>query len=150
MLFTVSYEKRWSNSESFVAFELLYSTIHRISSLVFVGKQHCHDPAWTRAVTDLPVNVEITKFILLPFPSSLRWLIAPLIPQRNSIFRQRKMGRDVLFPSGNVVASDEPSVLKLFIESKKDRDPDSLTARTLLLTAAAVGAKSIRILGGNN
>uniref|UniRef100_A0A0B7KJJ9 Cytochrome P450 n=2 Tax=Bionectria ochroleuca TaxID=29856 RepID=A0A0B7KJJ9_BIOOC len=108
-----------TGKESYVAFELLYSIIHRISS-------------------QISVNVEITKFILLPFPSSLRRLIAPLIPQRNNIFRQRKSARDVLFPSRNVVAGDEPSVLKLFIESKKDHDPDSLTARLLLLTAAAL------------
>jgi hypothetical protein len=48
-----------------------------------------------------------------------------------------------------VVAGDEPSVLKLFIESKKDHDPDSLTARLLLLTAAAVGANSISVLDKN-
>lgn len=146
ILFTDSCQKLWSTPESYVAFELLYSIIHRISSLVFVGRQHCHDLAWTRAVRDLPVNVEITKFILLSFPSSLRNFIAPIIPQPNNIFRQRKLARDVLFPFGNVVAGDEPSVLKLLIESKKDHDPDSLTARLLLLTAAAVGANSIGIL----
>ncbi|CAI6092672.1 unnamed protein product [Clonostachys chloroleuca] len=139
-----------TGKESYLAFELLYSIIHRISSLVFVGRQHCHDLAWTRAVRDLPVNVEITKFILLSFPSSLRNFIAPIIPQRNNIFRQRKLARDVLFPFGNVVAGDEPSVLKLLIESKKDHDPDSLTARLLLLTAAAVGANSIGILDGDD
>ncbi|KAH7322488.1 cytochrome P450 [Stachybotrys elegans] len=130
--------KAGQDPQPHVAFELLYSITHRISSRVFVGKRHCQHPSWTRAVTDLPVNVEITKFLLLPFPSLLRRYVAPLIPQRNHIFRQRKEARDALFPPGDVVAGDEPSVLKLFIESNRDRDPDSITARLLLLTAAAL------------
>lgn len=34
---------------------------------------------------------------------------------------------------------EEPSVMKLLIESGKDKDPESVAARLLLLTAAAVG-----------
>lgn len=43
---------------------------------------------------------------------------------------ERKTGK------GNEV--DEPSVMELFLESGKDSDPDSITARLLLLMAAAV------------
>jgi len=60
-----------------------------------------------------------------------------LIPQRNRIFRQRAAVRDLLFPL-STAGREEPSVMKLFIESGKDTNPDSITARLLLLTAAAV------------
>jgi hypothetical protein len=122
-----------------VAYELLFSFTHRISSLVFVGKAYCYNPIWTSAVTSLPVDVEITKLLLLPFPDFLRRFVAPLIPQRNRIFRQRAATRDLLFsPSEKIMVKEEPSVMKLLIESGKDTNPDSITARLLLLTAAAV------------
>lgn len=123
------------------AYELLFSFIHRISSLVFVGKAYCHDPVWKSAVTALPMDVEVTKFLLLACPTLLRRFVAPLIPQRNRIFRQRAAVRDLLFPPSEqvqVAAKEEPSVMKLLIESGKDSDPDSIAARLLLLTAAAV------------
>lgn len=90
-------------------------------------------------MTALPIDVEITKFLLLPLPAFLRRFIAPLIPQRNRIFRQRAAVRDLLFPSSEKnTVEEEPSVMKLFIESGKDADPNSITARFLLLTAASV------------
>lgn len=122
-----------------IAYELLFSFTHRISSLVFVGKEYSYNPTWTSAVTALPIDVEITKFLLLPFPAFLRRFIAPMIPQRSRIFRQRAAVRDLLFPpSEKIAAKEEPSVMKLLIESGKDTNPDSITARLLLLTAAAV------------
>ncbi|KAI1211425.1 cytochrome P450 [Annulohypoxylon truncatum] len=131
---------------SCVAYDFLFSFIHRISSLVFVGKSYCHSSIWTSAVTNLPIDVEITKFLLLPFPAFLRCYIAPLIPQRNRIFRQRAAVRDLLFPQSEPIeAKQEPSVMKLFIESGKDKDADSITARLLLLTAAALHTSSMAI-----
>lgn len=122
------------------AYDLLFSFIHRVSSLVFVGKAYCHNPVWTGAVSALPIDVEITKFLLMPFPDRLRRFIAPLIPQRSRVFRQRAAVRNLLFPpaSEKTALEEEPSVMRLFVESGKDTDPDSLTARLLLLTAAAV------------
>ncbi|KAK7743155.1 hypothetical protein SLS53_004240 [Cytospora paraplurivora] len=72
-----------------VAYELLLSFIHRISSVVFVGQEYCHNPIWTDAVTALPFDVEILKFLLLPFPAFLRRFIAPLIPQRRLGFDRK-------------------------------------------------------------
>jgi len=129
-----------SGSKVVTAYELLFSFVQRISSRVFVGSAYCRNPTWTNAVTNLPIDVEITKFILLPFPSFLRRFIAPLIPFRNRIFRQRAAVRKLLFPqSEKVEVKEEPSVMKLLIESGKDKDPESVAARLLLLTAAAVG-----------
>ncbi|KAI8946774.1 cytochrome P450 [Xylaria longipes] len=130
----------------FIAYDVLFSFINLVSSLVFVGKTFCENPIWQTALIDLPVNVEITKFILLPFPDFLQRFIAPLIPQRNRIFRQRAAVRDLLFPpSDKIAAGEEPSVMKLLIESGKDGDPDSLAARLLLLTAAALHTSSMAI-----
>ncbi|KAF7870566.1 hypothetical protein EAF04_004310 [Stromatinia cepivora] len=132
-----------------IGYEILFSFIHRISSQVFVGKTFAHNPIWTSAVTNLPVDVEITKFLLLPFPAVLRRFVAPLIPQRNRIFQQRKEVRKLLFPKEGLVGRtrkvnevNEPSVMKLFLESGKDTDPDSITARLLLLTAAVLHTSS--------
>ncbi|KAI1413681.1 cytochrome P450 [Hypoxylon sp. FL1857] len=128
------------------AYELLFSFIHRISSLVFVGKPYCYDSVWTGAVTALPIHVEITKFILLPFPAFLRRFIAPLIPRRNRIFHERTAVRNLLFPASEENANkEEPSVMQLFIKSGKDTDPDRITARLLILTAAALHTSSMAI-----
>lgn len=122
-----------------VAHDFLYSLVHRISSLVFVGRAYCYDPVWRSAVSDLPIHVEITKFILLPFPTFFRPFIARLIPQRYSIFRQRAAVADLLFRSPDKSRDkSEPSVMRLFLESGKDGDPNRIAARLLLLTAAAV------------
>ncbi|GAB1319341.1 Ent-kaurene oxidase [Madurella fahalii] len=129
-----------------VAYDLLLSFIHRITSLVFVGKAYCYNPIWTSAVTELPINVEITKFVLLPFPAFLRRFVAPLIPQRNRNFRHRGAVRGLLFPpSEKIAVKEEPSVMKLLIESGKDTDPDSITSRLLILTGAALHTSSMAI-----
>lgn len=122
----------------YVTYDLLLSFIHRISSVVFIGKEFYSSPVWSNAVSSLPVDVEITKFILLPLPALLRRFIAPLIPQRNRIFRQRAAVRDLLFPSGRVIVREEPSIMKLLIEHGKETDPARLTARLMILTGAAV------------
>lgn len=127
------------------AYDLLFHMVHRMSSLVFVGKAHCYNATWTSAVTDLPIHVEITKFLLLPLPSFLRRFVAPLIPQRYKIFRQRAAVRDLLFPSGEALVEEDPSVMKLFLETGRDNDPDRITARLLILTAAAVRPMSMSI-----
>ncbi|KAI0841505.1 cytochrome P450 [Hypoxylon sp. FL0890] len=134
------------NPVTYTAYELLFSFIHRITSLVFVGKPYCYDPVWTSALTELPIHVEITKFILLPFPAFLRRIIAPLIPRRNRIFRDRAAVRDLLFPrSEKIAVKEEPSVMQLFIQSGKHTDPDKITARLLILTAAALHTSSMAI-----
>lgn len=135
-----------SGSEAFDAYDLLLDFIHRITSVVFVGKAHGRNPIWNHAVTILPIDVEITKFILLPFPSFLRRFIAPLIPQRNRVFRQRVAVRNLLFPSSQeMVSSEEPSVMKLFVESGKDKSPDSITSRLMILTGAAVSQPTYQL-----
>ncbi|KAJ8133010.1 hypothetical protein O1611_g617 [Lasiodiplodia mahajangana] len=140
------FEEETSGTKTCVAYDLLYSLIDRISSLVFVGEQYCQNETWKTALTALPINVEITKIILLSFPPFLRRYIAPLIPRRNRIFRERTAVRNILFPqSGKAAVDEELSVLKLFLDSGKDTDPDSITARLLLLTAAALHTSSMAI-----
>ncbi|KAK0618573.1 cytochrome P450 [Bombardia bombarda] len=128
------------------ACDLLFSFIHRISSLVFVGKEHCHNPIWTDAVTNLPVDVEITKFILLPFPYYLRRFIAPLVPQRNRIMRQRAAVRDLLFSASKELAAKEGTQCdEAASESGRDADAHRIATRLLLLTAAALHTSSMAI-----
>lgn len=135
-------------SQTFVAYDLLLSFIHRITSVVFVGKEYGHSPIWNYAITVLPTDVEITKLILLPFPTFLRRFIAPMIPQRNRVFRQRVAVCNLLFhPSKAMTAQElgEPSVMKLFVESGKDKSPESITARLMILTGAALHTSSMAI-----
>jgi hypothetical protein len=135
-----------SGAKVYTAYELLLSFIHRISSRVFVGKTYCQDPIWTHAVEKLPIDVEITKFLLLPVPFFMRRFITPLIPSRNRIFQHRTAVCNLLFPfKGKMEMNDEPNVMRLLLESGKDKDPDSLTARLLLLTAAAVSRIQYRV-----
>lgn len=84
------------------------------------------------------MDVFLTRNILLLFPTFLRGWIAPLIPQRNRIFSQRVAVRNLLFPSNEVRAVEEPSVMKLFIESGRDKSPLNITGRLMILTGAAV------------
>ncbi|KUI72796.1 Ent-kaurene oxidase [Cytospora mali] len=135
-------------SQTFVAYDVLLSFIHRITSVVFVGKEYGHDPVWNHAITILPTDVEMTKLILLPFPTFLRRFIAPMIPQRNRVFRQRIAVRNLLFPSSKEITAlkqEEPSVMKLFVESGKDKSPESITARLMILTGAALHTSSMAI-----
>lgn len=131
-----------ADSQTFVAYELLLAFIHRVTSVVFVGKTYGNHPVWNRAVSSLSKDVFLTKFLLLPFPAMLRPLIAPLIPQRNRVFRERVAVRNLLFPSSantaTMTSPDELSVMKLFIDSKKDKSPESIVARLMILTAAGV------------
>ncbi|KAI1130920.1 cytochrome P450 [Nemania abortiva] len=124
----------------------LVQDLEEDAAKVFVGETYYQDETWKTALNALPTNVEITKLILLPFPPFLRRYIAPMIPQRNRIFRQRAAVRDVLFPrSEEDATNDELSVMRLFLDSGKDMDPESITARLLLLTAAALHTSSMAI-----
>lgn len=76
---------------------------------------------------------------MLPFPALLRPLVAFMIPQPRRLAKRRAAVRNLLFPpTSRSLSKDELSVMKLLIEGGKDTDPESLTARLLLLTAAAV------------
>ncbi|KAH9906752.1 cytochrome P450 [Xylariomycetidae sp. FL2044] len=128
------------------AYRAMYSLVDAVTSRVFVGKESCHEQVWKDALTNLPGDVEITKLILLPFPRFVRPFIAPLIPRRNRIFQQRAEVRDLLFPVPRTTpVSDEPSVLKFFVESQKDTDPDTITARLLILSGAALHTSSMAL-----
>ena len=134
-----------TDSVSRSAYEIIYGLIHRMASVVFVGKPLCHDPAWTKAVTAFPIDVEISKMILLPFPDFLRPFIVPLIPARRRIDRHRANVRNLLFPSSGVSSTKgDLTVLKLLVQATKDHDPQTLTMRVLLLTAAAVSSCACR------
>ena len=113
--------------------------IHRVSSRVFVGTAFCRDKAWIKAVSAFPEDVEAVKNALVAFPSFLRSLVAPLLPAKRRLNRNHANVRDLLFSSSNLAQSKEDlSVLNFLLQSSKDNDPDSLTLRILLLTAAAV------------
>ncbi|KAI0194214.1 cytochrome P450 [Astrocystis sublimbata] len=129
-----------------VAYKLMYSLIDAMTSRVFVGKEHCHNKLWKNALTNLPADVEITKLTLLPFPRFIRGLLAPLIPRRNRVFRQRAEVRELLFSTPETLAvTKEPSVLNFFIESGKDQNPDTITARLMILSGAALHTSSMAL-----
>ena len=51
-----------------------------------------------------------------------------------------------MYSSGKPAAPEEHSVMKLFIQSGKDTNPETLTARLLLLTATAVRPFGLRLV----
>ncbi|KAL9028492.1 MAG: hypothetical protein Q9196_003147 [Gyalolechia fulgens] len=85
------------------------------------------------------MDVEKVKFALLLFPDPMRSWIAPLLPQRRRISRNHRNVRDLLFPQSKLKRSDEEyTVLNFLLQTAKDNDPDTLSARLILLTAAAL------------
>ncbi|KAL8941729.1 MAG: hypothetical protein Q9211_001705 [Gyalolechia sp. 1 TL-2023] len=67
------------------------------------------------------MDVEKVKFALLVFPDPMRSWIAPLLPQRRRISRNHR----------NLKRSDEEyTVLNFLLQTAKDNDPDTLSAKT--------------------
>lgn len=69
-------------SVPYVAYDLIYSLISRISLRAFVGAPTCYDKEWIEAVNAFPMDVEKVKFVLLVFPPSLRSWIVPFLPEK--------------------------------------------------------------------
>ena len=81
------------DAASYVAYDLIYSLISRISSRAFVGAPTCYDETWTRTVNAFPMDVEKVKFALLIFPSFARSWIVPLLPHKWRLTRDHRQVR---------------------------------------------------------
>jgi hypothetical protein len=126
-------------SASFIAYDLIYSLISRVSSRAFVGAPTCYDKAWIEAVNAFPMDVEKTKFALLLFPVAMRSWVVKLLPQKWRLIRNHRNVRNLLFPASKLEKSkEEHTVLNLLLQTSKDTHPETLTSRMILLTAAAV------------
>ncbi len=126
-------------SSSFVAYDLIYSLVSRISSRAFVGGPTCYNEAWIEAVNAFPMDVEKVKFTLLLFPAFMRSWIVGFLPQRWRLTRNHKNVRNLLFPASKLAKSQEDfTVLNFLLQTSKDTNPETLTSRMILLTAAAV------------
>jgi len=131
--------KPFIDSAPYVAYDLIYSLISRISSRAFVGAPTCYDKAWVEAVNAFPMDVEKVKFALLFFPASMRSWIVPFLPQKWRLTRNHRNVRNLLFPASKLQKSQEDfTVLNFLLQTSKDTDPETLTSRMILLTAAAV------------
>lgn len=128
----------------YVAYDLIYSLISRISSRAFVGAPACYDKVWVEAVNAFPMDVEKVKFALLIFPASMRSWIVPFLPQKWRLTRNHRNVRNLLFPASKLQKSQEDfTVLNFLLQTSKDTDPETLTSRMILLTAAAVSKLGI-------
>lgn len=128
------------DAASYVAYKSIYTIISRISSRVFVGAPTCYETEWIEPVNAFPMDVEKTKFALLLFPSFIRPLITYFLPMKWRLIRNHRRVRDLLFPLSRIEKSkEEYTVLNFLLQASKDTDPESLTSRMILLTAAAVG-----------
>ena len=124
---------------SYVAYDLIYTLISRISSRVFIGAPICYDKDWVEAVTAFPMDVEKVKFALLLFPTFMRPWVVPFLPPKWSLNRNHRNVRHLLFPSSKLRKSEEEfTVLNFLLQTSKDNNPETLTSRLMLLTAAAV------------
>ena len=127
------------DAASYVAYDLIYSLISRISSRAFVGAPICYEETWTRTVNAFPMDVEKVKFALLIFPSFARSWIVPLLPQKWRLTRDHRQVRDLLFPAEQLKTPEEEfTFLNFLLQTYKDTDPETLTSRMILMTAAAV------------
>lgn len=127
------------DAASYIAYKIIYTMISRVSSRAFIGAPKCYDPAWVEAVTAFPMDVEKVKFALLALPSFMRSWVVPLLPPKWRLERNHKNVRNLLFPSSKLEKSGEDhTVLNFLLQTSKDNDPETLTSRMILLTAAAV------------
>jgi len=131
------------DAASYVAYKIIYDLISRVSSRAFIGAPKCYDPAWVEAVTAFPMDVEKVKFALLTLPNLMRSWVVPLLPPKWRLDRNHENVRSLLFPESKLEKSGEDhTVLNFLLQTSKDNDPETLTSRMILLTAAAV-SKSI-------
>ena len=85
------------------------------------------------------MDVEKVKFALLIFPSFMRSWIVPFLPQKWRLTRDHRNVRNLLFPGSKLEKSKEEfTILNFLLQTSKDVDPETLTSRIILLTAAAV------------
>ena len=127
------------DTTSYVAYDLIYSLISRISSRAFVGAPVCYEETWTRTVNAFPMDVEKVKFALLVFPSAARSWIVHLLPQKWRLTRDHRQVRNLLFPEKKLKMSEEEfTFFNFLLQTSKDTDPETLTSRMILMTAAAV------------
>lgn len=131
--------KAFTDVAPFVAYDLIYTLVSRISSRAFVGAPLCYDKGWIEAVNAFPMDVEKVKFALMIFPDFMRPWIVSLLPQKHRLVRNHRYVRNLLFPASKLAKTEEEStVLNLLLQSSKDTDPETLASRMILLTAAAV------------
>ena len=135
---------------SYVAYDLIYTLISRISSRVFIGAPTCYDQAWVEAVTAFPMDVEKVKFALLLFPAFMRSWVVSFLPPKWRLIRNHENVRNLLFPSSKLTRSEEEyTVLNFLLQTSKDNNPETLTSRLMLLTAAAVSIQHISLVDKN-
>lgn len=85
------------------------------------------------------MDVEKVKFALLTLPNFMRPWVVNLLPPKWSGKRNHKNVRNLLFPSSKLEKSwENHTVLNFLLQTAKDTDPETLTSRMILLTAAAV------------
>ncbi|ROV96217.1 hypothetical protein VSDG_05105 [Cytospora chrysosperma] len=58
------FDGKCESSQTFVAYDLLLSFIHRITSVVFVGKEYGHSPIWNYAITVLPTDLHTSSMAI--------------------------------------------------------------------------------------
>lgn len=89
------------------------------------------------------MDVEKVKFALLIFPEFVRPWLAPWLPQRRRLARDHKEVQNLIFPESRLEKTEEQhTVLNFLLQSSRDMDPETLTSRMILLTAAAVSEGS--------
>ena len=85
------------------------------------------------------MDVEKVKFALLLFPAFMRPWVVPFLPPKWRLLRNHENVRRLLFPSSKLEKSEEEfTVLNFILQTSKDNNPETLTSRLMLLTAAAV------------
>ncbi len=106
--------------------------------------------AWVEAVTAFPMDVEKVKFALLALPNFMRSWVVSLLPPKWRLELNHKNVPNLLFSSSKLEKSGEDhTVLDFVLQTSKDNDPDTLTSRMILLTAAAVRTSKRSSLGGD-
>jgi hypothetical protein len=82
---------------SFNAFNLVFDTVLRVTSRVFVGDVICRDQRWYDEIAAYQTDVALIVVALLPFPDFVRPFVAPFVPFRRQLNHIHNSVRDLIF-----------------------------------------------------
>jgi hypothetical protein len=136
---------------SYNTFDLVFDTVLRVTSRVFVGGSICRDQRWYDEIAAYQTDVALVVVALFPFPDFFRPFIAPLVPFKWRLNRIHTTVRELLFPDrGTIkgpVSEGTVSLVKFFIQNSKDGCQETIVAQILVLLSAAVGTHALSIRG---
>lgn len=78
--------------------DVMLNLISRVTSRVLLGDRDCHNADWAKASRDYAANVTLTIGVLRLFPSTIRPLVASMVPAVWKVERNLNLAKKALIP----------------------------------------------------